>query len=144
MGRWSRLVADTFLDWLKAHNNLRWLDVGCGNGAFTAELIARCMPTAVTAIDPSDEQLAYARTRLGVSMADFRVGDAQNLPFADDSFDVATMALVISSAGSRDDGVFARVGSRRRWLAEPARRRDMGPDATVASDHGAPDRISEA
>jgi ubiquinone/menaquinone biosynthesis C-methylase UbiE len=96
MGRWSRLVAEGFLDWLNAPKNLRWLDVGCGNCAFTEELIARCAPAAVTAIDPSDDQLAYARTRPGVSMTDFRVGDAQNLPFADNSFDVAAMALVIS------------------------------------------------
>jgi SAM-dependent methyltransferase len=96
MGRWSRIVAESFLDWLNAPKNLRWLDVGCGNGAFTEELIARCAPAAVTAIDPSDDQLAYARTRPAVGMTDFRVGDAQNLPFAGGSFDVATMALVIS------------------------------------------------
>jgi SAM-dependent methyltransferase len=96
MGRWSRLVAEAFLDWLNAPKNLRWLDVGCGNGAFTEELITRCAPAAVTAIDPSDDQLAYARTRPGVKATDFRVGDAQNLHFADNSFDVAAMALVIS------------------------------------------------
>ncbi len=62
MGRWSRLVAGPFLDWLNAPNNLTWLDVGCGNGAFTEALIARCAPAAVTAIDPSEEQLAFART----------------------------------------------------------------------------------
>ena len=94
MGRWSRLVAEAFLDWI-TQKNPRWLDVGCGNGAFTEELIARCAPAAVTAIDPSDDQIAYARTRPG-SMADFRVGDAQNLAFADNSFDIAAMALVIS------------------------------------------------
>lgn len=82
MGRWSRIVGEGFLDWLSAPKNLRWIDVGCGNGAFTEELIARCAPAAVIAIDPSDDQLAYARTRPGLRMTDFRVGDAQNLPFA--------------------------------------------------------------
>jgi ubiquinone/menaquinone biosynthesis C-methylase UbiE len=96
MGRWSRIAAEAFLDWLNPPKNLRWLDVGCGNGAFTEELIARCAPATVAAIDPSEDQLAYARTRPNVRMADFRVGDAQNLPFADNRFDVAVMALVIS------------------------------------------------
>ena len=96
MGRWSRLVGKAFLDWLDVPKGLRWLDVGCGNGAFTEELIARCAPAAVVAIDPSDDQLAYARTRPGAKLAEFRVADAQLLPFDDDSFDVAIMALVLS------------------------------------------------
>jgi SAM-dependent methyltransferase len=96
MGRWSRLVGESFLDWLDAPKGLRWLDVGCGNGAFTEELIARCTPAAVTAIDPSEDQLAYRRTRAGADVADFQVGDARKLTFSDGSFDVAVMALVIS------------------------------------------------
>ncbi len=96
MGRWSRLAGESFLDWLDAPKGLRWLDIGCGNGAFTEELIAHCAPAAVTAIDPSEDQLAYARTRTGAEIADFRVGDAQKLVFDDGSFDVAVMALVTS------------------------------------------------
>ena len=42
MGRWSRLAGEKFLDWLAAPKNLKWIDVGCGNGAFTEMLIARC------------------------------------------------------------------------------------------------------
>ena len=71
MGRWSRLVGEAFLDWLDIPKGLRWLDVGCGNGAFTEELIARCAPATVIAIDPSDDQLAYARTRRGVKRQNF-------------------------------------------------------------------------
>ena len=63
MGRWSRLVGETFLAWLDLSKGLRWLDVGCGNGAFTEDIIARCAPATVMAIDPSNEQLAFARTR---------------------------------------------------------------------------------
>lgn len=95
-GRFSRQVAEQFLDWLGAPKGLRWLDVGCGNGAFTEVLIARCAPAAVSGIDPSDGQLSYARARPGLRTADLRIGDAQVLPFADDSFDAAAMALVIS------------------------------------------------
>ncbi len=96
MGRWSQRVAPRFIDWLDPPKGLRWIDVGCGNGAFTDVLIARCAPAAVTGIDPSDGQLAYARTRPGTRMAQFRIADAQSLPFADDSFDAASMALVIT------------------------------------------------
>src|SRR5262245_66328262 len=76
MGRWSRIVGEAFLDWLNAPKNLRWLDVGCGNGAFTEKLIARCAPAAVTGIVASDEQLDYARVRLVVGMEDCSVGGA--------------------------------------------------------------------
>jgi ubiquinone/menaquinone biosynthesis C-methylase UbiE len=96
MGRWSRVVGETFLDWLALPANLRVLDVGCGNGAFTEVLIARCSPAEVTAIDPSEGQLSYARTRPGTRLAQFRLGDAQALPFPDRNFDAATMALVIT------------------------------------------------
>jgi ubiquinone/menaquinone biosynthesis C-methylase UbiE len=96
MGRWSRIVAEAFLEWIDAPKNGGWLDVGCGNGAFTEEVIARCAPATIAAVDPSDDQLTYARTRPVASKADFRMGDARNLPFADNSFDVAAMALVIS------------------------------------------------
>jgi len=96
MGRWSRLVGEIFLDWLAAPPGLRWLDVGCGNGAFTEVLIARCAPGAVSAVDPSEGQLAYARARQSTSLAEFRLGDAQALPYADRSFDAAAMALAIS------------------------------------------------
>jgi ubiquinone/menaquinone biosynthesis C-methylase UbiE len=95
MGRWSRLAGEKFLDWLNAPKNLKWLDVGCGNGAFTEVLIARCSPASVLGVDPSEGQLDYARGRPGAKRAQFRVADAQALPFPDDSFDAATMALVI-------------------------------------------------
>ena len=96
MGRWSRVVGEKFLDWLAVPQGLRWLDVGCGNGAFTEVVIARSAPAAVSGVDPSEGQLTYARTRPAAKLAEFRRGEAQALPYPDRSFDAATMALVIS------------------------------------------------
>lgn len=95
MGKWSQLVGEVFLDWLAPTPGLRWLDVGCGNGAFTEMLVEGYAPVSVQGIDPSEEQLAYARTRPGPGIAQFRQGDAMALPFSDDTFDVAVMPLVI-------------------------------------------------
>jgi ubiquinone/menaquinone biosynthesis C-methylase UbiE len=104
---------------------LRWLDVGCGNGAFTEEIIARCAPATVMAIDPSDEQLAFARTRPGAKMAKFEVGDAHKLLFGDGTFDVAIMALVLAFLLNPAKAVaeMARVVRPGGWVAvaaEPA------------------------
>ena len=95
MGAWSRIVGGTFLDWLAPRERMRWVDVGCGNGAFTELVVERCAPASVDGIDPSEAQIAYARTRQGVSAARFRQGDAQDLPYDDGAFDVAVMALVL-------------------------------------------------
>ena len=95
MGKWSQLAGETFLDWLALRPGLRWLDVGCGNGAFTEMLAARCAPASVHGIDPSEGQLAFARTRPVARVAQFQQGDAMALTFPDHMFDVAVMPLVI-------------------------------------------------
>jgi SAM-dependent methyltransferase len=95
MGKWSQLAGEIFLDWLAPQAGLRWLDVGCGNGAFTEMLVERCAPVSVQGIDPSEEQLAYARARPASGVAQFRQGDAMALPFPDDTFEAAVMPLVI-------------------------------------------------
>ena len=95
MGKWSQLAGRAFLDWLAPASGLRWLDVGCGNGAFTERLVERCAPVSVQGIDPSEGQLAYARTRPAARVAQFRPGDAMAQPFPDDTFDAAVMPLVI-------------------------------------------------
>src|ERR1700746_3822164 len=95
MGDWSRRVGSVFLDWLAAPSGLKWIDVGCGNGAFTEVLVERCAPVEVQGIDPSEGQLAFARKRPAAHIAKFSHGDATALPFPAGTFDAATMALVI-------------------------------------------------
>jgi SAM-dependent methyltransferase len=95
MGKWSQRAGETFIEWLAPRPGLRWLDVGCGNGAFTQLIVDRCAPASVDGIDPSEPQLAYARTRPAARLAQFREGNAMALPFEDNAFDLAVMPLVI-------------------------------------------------
>lgn len=95
MGVWSQLVGEVFVDWLAPPTGLKWLDIGCGSGAFSELLAQRCAPSEIQGIDPSEEQLVFARRRTALHGARFRTGDAMALPFEADHFDTAVMALVL-------------------------------------------------
>jgi ubiquinone/menaquinone biosynthesis C-methylase UbiE len=122
MGTWSRLAGGVFLDWLKPPSSLRWIDIGCGNGAFTELLAERCAPADIQGVDPSEAQLTFARTRHTAGIAQFHKGDAMALPFADRSFDAAAMALVIFFVPEPPAGVaeMARVVRRGGLIASYA------------------------
>jgi ubiquinone/menaquinone biosynthesis C-methylase UbiE len=120
MGRWSRAVGSIFLDWLAPPENAQWLDVGCGTGAFTEMVLGSCSPASIVGIDPFPQQIEYARSLPAARYAEFRVGDALNLPFRDRSFDVVASALVLNF-----------VPDRPRGLAEM--RRTAKPGGLVAS-----------
>jgi SAM-dependent methyltransferase len=109
MGTWSRIAGEVFLDWLAPPDGLRWVDVGCGNGAFTELLVDRCAPVEVQGIDPSEGQLAFARTRPAARLAQFTQGDAMALPFEAQRFDAAVMALVIFFVPEPAQGVAEMV-----------------------------------
>lgn len=93
MGRWSRAIGEKFLSWLAPPADGRWLDIGCGTGAFSELIVRRCAPKAVVGIDPSQAQVDYARRVL--PDATFQVADSMELPFGENEFDVAASALVI-------------------------------------------------
>ncbi len=96
MGRWSRIVGEKFLEWLAPAEKLSWLDVGCGNGAFTELVQAKCAPASILGVDPSQEQLNVANSRTLSKTIEYRIGAAQALPFADNTFDIVAMALAIN------------------------------------------------
>ena len=91
MGKYSEPLAVPFADLAGIGPGLRVLDVGCGPGALTAELVRRA--AVVSAVEPSPSFVAAVRARL--PEADVRQGAAEHLPFADDTFDVATAQLVV-------------------------------------------------
>src|SRR5918995_317632 len=78
IGRWSRLVAREFLDWLDAPAGLEWLDVGCGTGALSEAVAKRCAPKRLVGIDSSAGFLDHARERLSGAGAELRQADAQD------------------------------------------------------------------
>lgn len=121
MGAWSKLAGDIFLDWIAPQPGLRWVDVGCGNGAFTELIVNKYAPAEVQGVDPSEGQLTYAHTRPAARVAKFRLGDAMALPFPDNKFDAAVMALVIFFVPDPAKGVaeMVRVVSRGGTVAMP-------------------------
>ena len=93
MGVYSAQLAPQLVDLAGVHAGQKVLDVGCGPGALTAELVARLGPAAVAAVDPSESFVAAARERYpGV---DVRQSTAEHLPFPDGSFDAALAQLVV-------------------------------------------------
>ena len=93
MGRYSRLLSPQLADLAGVRGGQRVLDVGCGPGALTAELVARLGAASVAAVDPSQSFVAAIRTRFpGV---DVHEAPAERLPFADGAFDAAIAQLVV-------------------------------------------------
>ncbi len=93
MGRYSMPLALTFADFAGVEAGQSVLDVGCGPGALTGELVRRLGPAAVSAVDPSESFVTAAQERH--PLVDVRRAAAEHLPFADHQFDAALAQLVV-------------------------------------------------
>jgi SAM-dependent methyltransferase len=124
MGRYSVGLSAPMADLAGVEGGHRALDVGCGPGALTSELVARLGPEAVAAVDPSASFVSAARERNpGV---DIRDAASEALPFDDDAFDAALAQLVVHFMADPVAGL--------REMARVTR-----PDGAVAAcvwDHG--------
>jgi SAM-dependent methyltransferase len=96
VGRWSRVVAHEFLAWLAVPPAKQWLDTGCGTGALSQIILDIASPTKVIGIDPSEGYVAFARDQVLDTRVNFRVGDAQALPFESTQFDAVVSGLVLN------------------------------------------------
>ena len=106
MGRWSRAAGRLLLDWLSLPSGLKWLDVGCGTGAFTEIIKQSSGASEIVAIDPSPAQISYAQSRKTAEGVQFKVADARSMPVDNERFDVAASALVLNFIPDREKAVF--------------------------------------
>jgi ubiquinone/menaquinone biosynthesis C-methylase UbiE len=143
MGRYSSPLAPQFADFAGIAAGQRVLDVGCGPGALTAELVRRLGPGTVSAVDPSEPFVAAAQERhpeVSVQRA-----SAEELPFEDRAFDAALAQLVVHFMAdplgglremarvTREDGVVAacvwdHAGSRGPLSLFWRAARELDPD----------------
>ena len=105
LGRWSRQVGYEFVNWLALPQSLRWLDVGCGTGAFSQVILECCSPKQVIGVDPSEAYIAYARANLSDPRISFRIGNAQSLPVLEAEFDASGAAGVINFVPDTEQAV---------------------------------------
>ena len=96
VGRWSRKVGEQFLAWLDAPPGGSWLDLGCGTGALTAQILQHCDPNSVQGVEPSEWFLTLARQQIKDKRAEFRQGSGSEIPLEDNAVDIAVSGLVLN------------------------------------------------
>ena len=136
MGRYSEPLATSFIDFVGIRRGQRALDVGCGTGIVTSELVERVGAESVTAIDPSAQFLTATRERF--PSVDVREGNAEELPFDDDAFDVVVAQLVVHFMadpvrGVREMARVARPGGVVAGAGGTVRRRQPAPPSSGAA-----------
>lgn len=167
IGRWSRIAAEMFVDWLGVAPRSAWLDVGCGTGALSQAIIARTDPARVLGIDKSEAFVARAKSLISDERFSIAAGDASRLAAPDGSFDAVVSGLMLNAVPdqrgtlsefvrvTRPGGVVATYlwdfdGEMQvlRYFWEAARALDPGADASSDDDEAfaicKPDRLSAA
>jgi SAM-dependent methyltransferase len=102
VGRWSRLVAKEFIDWLAVSSGRAWGDVGCGTGALVECILASSEPAGVLGVDRSEAYVSEARNRVADSRVRFEVGDACALTWVAAICDVTVSGLVLNFVPDSD------------------------------------------
>ena len=117
MGRWSRRLAEPFLDFAGVRDGEDVLDVGCGNGSLTFAVVDRSKPSSIVGLDRTAAFVNYAKARSTNPAIEFQIGDACALPFPDASFHRVLSLLVLhfipeTEAAIREFRRVARPGLR--------------------------------
>ena len=96
MGRWSTLIAREFLEWLAVPPDRRWVDVGCGTGSLTKQILELSQPKEIISIDSSPDFISYARQMITVPSVRFEVGNVFSLDLDSKSVDVVVSGLMLN------------------------------------------------
>jgi SAM-dependent methyltransferase len=107
IGRWSRVVAQHFVDWLALPQGAAWLDFGCGTGALSQTILARANPRVVIGCDRSPGYIAYAQSQTSDARVRFGLAELPELPRIAGGFDAAVAALVLNFLPVPLEGVLA-------------------------------------
>lgn len=111
VGRWSRKTGKKFLSWLDIPGGLRWLDVGCGTGALTSQILQEQDPTSVVGVEPSEGFLTLARKATDDDRATFLQGSGESIPVDDSAVDVAVSGLVLNFIPDKEKAMAELVRS---------------------------------
>lgn len=96
MASWSRPVAVQFLQWLAIGPGKRWLDVGCGTGALSGQILELASLSTIMGVDPAESFIAYAQQNNPDERLKFQTGDALSLPVDGGAYDVAVSGLALN------------------------------------------------
>jgi SAM-dependent methyltransferase len=107
MGRYTPLLATEMAERAGVTSGMRVVDVGCGPGGLVSELCSRVGAPNVAGIDPAPKFVAACAERN--PGADIRVGGAEELPWADASFDAALSSLAVGFFRDTDAGIAEMV-----------------------------------
>ena len=124
MGRWSRQLAPLFVEFVGVRDGEKVLDIGCGTASLSATLARVTGASKIVGIDPSNAFIEYARTQITDPRVTFEVGDAQALPYPDESFDRCMALLAVDFI---PDAPKAAKEMRRDEVRRCRRDHDVGP-----------------
>ena len=119
MGRWSARLAPAFIGFAGVGDGQRILDVGSGTGSLSRALLSFGERICVVGVDPAADYVAFAAAAVGDARAEFRIGAAEALPFARESFDASLGLLILQDLADPTRAVreMARVTRRGGTVA---------------------------
>ncbi len=94
---------------LRASAPRHMLDVATGTGDFALEAIRILKPTKIIGVDISQGMLDIAKEKIAKNnlhgLFEVQLGDSENLPFADDTFDAVTVAFGVRNFENLEKGL---------------------------------------